>query len=495
MGIPGIYKEIGAGTRIALAKLAAQKFVQSGRPLRIAIDTAIWLVQIQSAKGGTNPALRTFYYRLLRLLSLSIDPLFVFDGPKKPKFKRNKQTGPNVATVPEFLAKQLLKQFGFPYHEAPGEAEAECALLQRTGIVDMVLSEDVDTLMFGSKMTIRNFSAEAKGKTATHVNLHDSEKTKAGPSGLDREGMILVAMMSGGDYAPEGIRDCGPKVACEAARAGYGKKLCEVMNDARKLEEWKTDLAEELRTNKSKFFRTKHPGIEIPDSWPRLEILKLYMHPATSSSGALDRLRGTLSWDGDIDLAGLRTFTSDAFKWQGKTGAKHFIRNMAQPMLVRKLRLRGKMAAAEMASQKTTDQLEEEESELVAKIHSRRAHVSTDQMEELRISIVPVKLVPIDLDAEEEDDENSVADLESEEVVAQDGEEGTAKRPSQYNPEELERHWVLDTLAAYGVPVKVEDWREAQRKKNAPKEPKAKKPRKETTKKPATKGGMPVGAL
>ncbi|KAG9716055.1 hypothetical protein KCU63_g23546, partial [Aureobasidium melanogenum] len=149
MGIHGIYKEIGPGQRIAVSKLAAEHYIQHSRPFRLAIDISIWLFQIQSGKGGTNPALRTFYYRLLRLLSLNIHPLFVFDGPNKPTWKRNKKVGgPNVrvSSVPEFLAKQLLKHFGFPLHYAPGEAEAECALLQREGIVDAVLSEDVDTL-------------------------------------------------------------------------------------------------------------------------------------------------------------------------------------------------------------------------------------------------------------------------------------------------------------------------------------------------------------
>ena len=130
--------------------------------------------------GGTNPALRTFYYRLLRLISLAIHPVFVFDGPNKPPFKRNKRTGPNVASIPEFLAKQLLKQFGFPIHLAPGEAEAECALLQREGIVDAVLSEDVDTLMFGCTMHLRNWSSEgARGnKAPTHVDVYHAEKIK-----------------------------------------------------------------------------------------------------------------------------------------------------------------------------------------------------------------------------------------------------------------------------------------------------------------------------
>ena len=169
--------------------MSVEHYIQHSRPLRLAIDISIWLFQIQSGKGGSNPALRTFYYRLLRLLSLNIHPLFVFDGPNKPPFKRNKRVGgPNVkvSSIPEFLAKQLLKQFGFPMHAAPGEAEAECALLQREGIVDAVLSEDVDTLMFGSGVTLRSWTPELKSsKVPTHVNVYDARVTKEG-SGLDR---------------------------------------------------------------------------------------------------------------------------------------------------------------------------------------------------------------------------------------------------------------------------------------------------------------------
>ena len=120
MGIHGIFKEIGPGQRISLAKVSVDHYIAHDRPFRLAIDISIWLFQIQCGKGGSNPALRTFYYRLLRLISLSIHPLFVLDGPNKPPFKRNKRTGPNVASIPEFLAKQLLKQFGLPFQSSFG---------------------------------------------------------------------------------------------------------------------------------------------------------------------------------------------------------------------------------------------------------------------------------------------------------------------------------------------------------------------------------------
>jgi hypothetical protein len=49
--VHSIYKEIGPGRRVALSKLAVEKYEETGRPLRIAIDTSIWLFQIQASKG------------------------------------------------------------------------------------------------------------------------------------------------------------------------------------------------------------------------------------------------------------------------------------------------------------------------------------------------------------------------------------------------------------------------------------------------------------
>lgn len=39
--------------------------------------------------------------------------------------------------------------------QAPGEAEAELAYLNRIGIIDAVLSDDVDNFLFGATMVIR----------------------------------------------------------------------------------------------------------------------------------------------------------------------------------------------------------------------------------------------------------------------------------------------------------------------------------------------------
>ncbi|KAF2003731.1 hypothetical protein P154DRAFT_460427 [Amniculicola lignicola CBS 123094] len=464
MGIHGIYKEIGPGERIALSKFAVEQFEETGRPLCIAIDVSIWLFQIQASKGGTNPALRTFYYRLLRLIALAINPIFVFDGPNKPPFKRNKRTGPNVASIPEFLAKQLLKQFGFPIHLAPGEAEAECALLQREGIVDAVLSEDVDTMMFGSGMTMRNWSPEQKtGKTPTHVNIYDAVKTKNGPSGLDRDGMILVALMSGGDYVPEGIPGCGPKTACEAARAGFGRDLCKIARgDTRAIQAWKERLQHELKTNENKLFKRKHGALNIPDDFPRPDILRYYTHPAISNQAGLDKLRNSIKWDQPLDYPGLRTFTGDAFDWVKLEGAKHFVRSLAPSLLVRSLRMRAERCSF---SPDDLQAIQDDEAVLIKGIHGKRQHAITDSTTELRVSFVPIDLVNIDLTTEEPDEDGDALTLQDEDadevpIEIDDGdEEGPKKRgPTKFDPSKPARAWVLESFVKVGVPLRVQDW-------------------------------------
>lgn len=421
------------------------------------------------SSGGANPALRTFYYRLLRLIALSIHPIFVFDGPNKPPFKRNKRTGPNVASIPEFLAKQLLKQFGFPIHLAPGEAEAECALLQREGIVDAVLSEDVDTLMFGSGLTIRNWSPEQKSsKTPTHVNVYDAKATKDGPAGLDREGMILIALMSGGDYVPEGIPGCGPKAACEAARAGFGADLCKIArNDKKGMREWRERLQHEIKTNESKFFKNKRPSMKIPDDFPRIDILGYYTHPVISSQAGLRELR-SIKWDKELDFSGLREFTGDAFDWVKLEGAKHFIRSLAPSLLVRRLRLRGEQG--NQLPPNDLQAIEEDEALLVKGIHGKRQHAVTDSTTELRVSFTPIELVKIDLSKEEPDEELDnessgtlipEADLDDEIPLEfdEDAEPGPKKRaPTKFDPQKPARVWVLETFVKVGVPLKVQDW-------------------------------------
>lgn len=437
---------------------------------------------------------------------MSIQPLFVFDGSQKPPFKRNKRTGPVAPSLTDFYTKQLLKLFGFPFHVAPGEAEAECALLQREGIVDAVLSEDVDTLMFGCTRTLRNWSSEgSRGNHApTHVTLYDAISTKEGKSGLDREGMVLVALMSGGDYITEGVPGCGIKVACEAARAGFGRSLCSLLRtDTAGLNKWREELNHELHTNESRHFRVKHKALQIPKTFPNREVLGYYTHPVVSSGSKLTKLKEDIEWDGNIDVAGLRLFVGEAFEWTYKTGAKKFIRGLAPALLVSKIR-----AGADRRASGFDDIVYTAMNEmgLVREICGKRQHFSTDGIPELRLVYHPINIVGLDLDAEADESNDYGRDglaplgeyVNPQAYQSEDELDKSSKARSRtpnkrntsiYDPTDLHRVWVPETIAKLGIPLMVEDYEGALRNPKKHNKPKA------GPKKGATNGGMPKGAL
>ncbi|EPE03742.1 flap structure-specific endonuclease [Ophiostoma piceae UAMH 11346] len=460
MGIKGIYKEIGAGARIAFLRLAVDSVEKRGRPLRLAIDISIWQFQVQAARGGSNPAVRTLFYRLVRLLGMPVQPIFVFDGPNKPLFKRNKRSAGPGDTVAAAMAKRMIRMFGFYIHDAPGEAEAECALLQQRGVVDAVLSEDVDTLMFGCTRTLRNWSAatstsSGKGNssaTVTHVTMFETERhlptatgeavdpavvpeavLRSRETGLDREGMVLVALMSGGDYIPEGVPGCGVKLACEAAKAGFGRSLCRIKrSDTAAFVQWRADLQHELRTNESKFFRTCHHKLVIPDEFPSLDVLRYYTHPVVSPSDVVERVRAELAVHNTpgtayassvglggrtavnikpIDILGLRDFVAETFDWTYRGGAIKFVRVLAPGLLARMLLLKWSSDYGKLddGDEGLDGEVVTEDTELfprlVEGISRQRTHASTDDTPELRVSFVPLTVVGIDLSRELEDPE------------------------------------------------------------------------------------------
>lgn len=373
---------------------------------------------------------------------MPVQPVFVFDGLNKPLFKRNKRSAGPGDSVASSMAKRMIRMFGFYVHDAPGEAEAECALLQQRGVVDAVLSEDVDTLMFGCTRTLRNWSAatttsSGKGNPSaaiTHISMYETaaaaatsiapeEVLRTDNSGLDREGLVLVALMSGGDYLPEGVPGCGVKLACEAAKAGYGRSLCRIKRaDAAAFAEWRSNLQRELRTNESKFFRTCHRKLVIPEDFPNLEILRYYTHPVVSPNDVVERLRADLDaapvtldtanlLPKPIDILGLRDFVAETFDWKNRGGAIKFIRVLGPGLLSRMLLLKwssdGGKDETEDLDTDTSSADKELLPSLVEGISRQRTHASTDGTPEVRISYIPLTVVGLDLEHELDDPEVS----------------------------------------------------------------------------------------
>ncbi|KAA8646429.1 crossover junction endodeoxyribonuclease [Aspergillus tanneri] len=505
MGIPGLINAIGSGERISLSRLAITHLERTSRPIRIAVDVSIWLFQVQAARGGTNPELRTLFYRLLKLLALPIHPLFVYDGKEKPPFKRGKASGVSYGSLPIIrLSKLLVDLFKFPRHDAPGEAEAECARLQTAGIVDAVMSNDVDALMFGSTLTVMNFSKESGSGTtaATHVTCyHMDNQNSASSLALDRAGMILFAMLSGGDYLPSGVPKCGSKLAAEIAKAGFGADLLEVIDsDGADLEpglaEWRERLQYELEENESGYFQKRHKAVRIPETFPDKTILSCYAKPVVSTEQDLDILRHRLvnAWDQDIDVVKLRRFAANTFEWNYRSGARKMIRLLAEPLVTYRLRLQ----KSPSAFADDEPRLSNSDAPMLQKVYKSRTSFSTDGLTELQLDYIPIDVVGLDLLAEEPNpplhsQETTVSDEEEEEVLEETVPQSPAKKrvSKRYDPISSQKIWVFESLALIGIPDVVERWKKDVSEKSAPKKSTSRKtgPRKKGPIDPGMKRG------
>ena len=84
------------------------------RGLRIGIDASIWFFHAAYGREGENPELRTLFFRCARLISVPFLPLFVFDGPKRPKVKRGKRISGEKHWLVDSM-KGMIEAFGFEW--------------------------------------------------------------------------------------------------------------------------------------------------------------------------------------------------------------------------------------------------------------------------------------------------------------------------------------------------------------------------------------------
>lgn len=110
----------------------------------------------------------------------------------------------------------IIDAFGFPWMVAVGEAEAQCAHLYMTGVVDGIITDDVDTFLFGGNDVYRWFF---KSNVAPIVY-----SLKADDLLFTRENLIFLALLIGGDYGP-GVAGIGPKKAMALLQQNQTKTL------------------------------------------------------------------------------------------------------------------------------------------------------------------------------------------------------------------------------------------------------------------------------
>ena len=312
--------------------------IQKSRPCFRHVPFIV-ISQSPTGEPAAKPIEKAIYHRLCSLLRLNIQPLFVFDGPKRP-WKRGGVAGRVDCDRIKTLIKTL-DLLCIPHHRAPAEAEAECAKLQQEGIVDAVWSDDGDSLMFGADMLLRDLREDKgpKKKSDTHVRVYRSCKIFE-EHGLHKRGLVLFATLSGGDYNVIGLRGCGPKLALKAARqeTGLADSLCNDFCTQELLPVWRARLVEWLASSGNR-------GVTVPPNFPNWLTVKNYTQPCVWPADRLHNLSALRKgWERPLDELKLRAFLFENFNiW-----TKKLLRDLAPFLLVR--RLRNTLPGAEAAN-------------------------------------------------------------------------------------------------------------------------------------------------
>ena len=335
MGIHGLWEIIGRGDLVSLAQYATDHYKQHGRPLRVAVDEPGWrfnnltpaqVAFIRSKEPAANPIEKNIMWRILHLMKYNIQLVWVFDGPRRP-WKRNKRGGgghPRDERERIQLTCQLLDHLKVPHHHAPAEAEAECAWMQRLGIVDAVWSDDGDTLMFGATRMLSAYK-EGKSWSTDKIYVVQAEKIMADHD-LDHESLVAWAILAGGDYDTTGLPSCGPQIARLVSRKQHGlaHALCQAQEYD--LPAWRSRLEEVLRQVGKR--------LPVPPTFPDFRALGHYCNPVVTSAGELRNLNYLKSdWDPKIDQAKLRVLLRRRFNiW-----TKGYMKHVAPVFMIRQL--------------------------------------------------------------------------------------------------------------------------------------------------------------
>ncbi|OSD07465.1 PIN domain-like protein [Trametes coccinea BRFM310] len=291
------------------------------RLYRIGVDVSIWVHQLQQvfvrghAQAGENPELRTFFYRLAMLAERPVHVVFVSDGPERPAIKRKTR----VKTTPHWLLEgmQLLAEaFGYDWLQAAGEAEAELARMNQAGIIDAVLTEDSDALLFGALVVIRNPSFKRDDSDVVAIYRADEMQQAASLSTGD---LLLLALLLGSDYDPNGLPRCGPTVAYGLTKYGLGRALSTAVQSMSDVEltaylpTWRALLCDRLRRDPHGHIGRLQPSLaaSVPATFPDVEIARLLLAPTVLDPQTYSNLRGPRP----MDLPRLGQLSERYFAW------------------------------------------------------------------------------------------------------------------------------------------------------------------------------------
>lgn len=194
----------------------------------MAVDASIFVYRFVMCCGGRH--VESMKKLVSKLIKLKIKPVFVFDGPPPDEKQdvldeRRKRTHQVTVTQQDFQdIRDMLLDMDILCIDAPGEAEAQCAFLNKQGLVDCVASEDMDTLCFGAPCLITGLNAS--GKPIRKFSLNKVLKTLDMP---DMTTFVDFCILCGCDYV-KSLHGIGP-VTAHSLLTDQHKRLEDIISD------------------------------------------------------------------------------------------------------------------------------------------------------------------------------------------------------------------------------------------------------------------------
>ena len=212
---------------------------------------------LMDSQGRITSHLSGLFYRTVNFIEKGLKVVYVFDG-KSPELKAqaieerrrvreealkmyeeakaqgNEELMKKYATRAAFLksymvedSKRLLELMGVPWIDAPSEGEAQAAYMALRGVTWGSVSQDYDSLLFGSPRLVRNLTVSGKRKLPNkdiYVEISpeivETEKLLKFYE-ITREQLVDIGILVGTDFNM-GIKGIGPKTALKLIKK-YGK--------------------------------------------------------------------------------------------------------------------------------------------------------------------------------------------------------------------------------------------------------------------------------
>ncbi|CAO3633087.1 unnamed protein product [Mucor hiemalis] len=218
--------------------------------------------------------------------------------------------------------------------EAYGEAEAECAMLERLGFVDMIFTADSDVFLFGGRRIVRQWPSKRNEPIGCYDLTWITDSI-----GLDRSDLILVALLRGCDYDMAGTRGIGITTASQLAKCHHHRKLMDDIElvgkdhslDDERVRHLFDSLTYELHNNGCRQLKRKHKAVTLDQKFFEFRIVIDFIHPPTNIACAdsalitlARRLKHNLDFYHEPDWANLAQLTQTAFGWPAEYVLKRF---------------------------------------------------------------------------------------------------------------------------------------------------------------------------